>query len=307
MPLTYDQINGITQKKFIPKLVDNIYDSNVLLKKMKAGEGYKKIDGGERIIQPLEYAQISAAGTYSGTDLLSTTDNETFTAAEYLWKQYYANISITGLDKLKNAGDSQIIDFVKSKVQASEKTLAQLLGDGLYSNGTDSKAIVGLRYAHANSNTIGGIAQSSYSWWNTQKDSTTTVLSLAAMQAIDNSCTVDNDSPDLITTTRSIYNSYWSLLQPQQRFVDSKTADAGFQNLMFNAKPVVVDSKVPSSHMFFHNMKYMSLQVHKDADMKFLPFVKPINQDVESAKVLWAGALCYSNLRFLGSLTAITG
>lgn len=307
MALTYDQINGITQKKFIPKLVDNIYDSNVLLKKMKAGEGYKKIDGGERIIQPLEYAQISAAGTYSGTDLLSTTDNETFTAAEYTWKQYYANISITGLDKLKNAGDSQIIDFVKSKVQAAEKTLAQLLGDGLYSAGTDSKALVGLRVAYTNTSSVGGIAQSSYSWWNTQKDSTTTVLSLAAMQAIDNSCTVDNDSPDLITTTRSIYNSYWALLQPQQRFVDSGKASAGFQNLMFNGKPVVVDSKVPTSHMCFHNMKYMALQVHKDADMKFIPFVKPINQDVESAKVLWAGALCYSNLRFLGALTAITG
>jgi len=305
--LTYDQINSITQKKFIPKLQDAIYDSNVLLKKMKAGEGYKKIDGGERIIQPLEYAQISAAGTYSGTDLLSTTDNETFSAAEYTWKQYYANISITGLDKLKNSGDSQVIDFVKSKVQAAEKTMAQLLGDGLYSNGTDSKAIVGLRYAYANTNTIGGIAQSSYSWWNTQKDSTTTTLTLAAMQAIDNSCTVDNESPDLITTSRSIYNSYWALLQPQQRFVDSGKASAGFQNLMFNSKPVVVDSKVPSAHMCFHNMKFMALQVHKDADMKFLPFVKPINQDVESAKVLWAGALCYSNLRFLGALTAITG
>ena len=307
MALSLDQINGITQKKFLPKLVDNIYDSNILLKKMKAGEGYKKVDGGTSLVQPLEYAQISAAGTYSGTDLLSTTDNETFTAAEYSWKQYFANISITGLDKLKNSGDSQKIDFVKSKIQAAEKTLAQLLGDGLYSNGTDTKALVGLRYAYANTNTIGGIAQSSYSWWNAQKDSATTVLSLAAMQAIDNSCTVDNDTPGLITTTRSIYNSYWSLLQPQQRFQDGDTAKAGFQNLMFNGKPVIVDSKVPSAHMCFHNMKYMALQVHKDCDMKFLPFVKPINQDVESAKILWAGALCYSNLRFLGALTAITG
>jgi hypothetical protein len=307
MPLTLDQINGITQKKFIPKLVDNIFDSNVLLKKMKAGDGYKKIDGGTEIVQPLEYAQTTAAGTYAGTDLLSTTDNEVFTGAVYGWKQYFANISITGLDKAKNSGDSQIIDFVKSKVKNAETTLKQLLGDGIYSSGSDTKALVGLRVAYTNSSSVGGIAQSSYSWWNTQKDSATTVLSLAAMQAIDNSCTIDEDGPDLITTTRGIYNSYWSLLQPQQRFQDSKTADAGFQNLMFNGKPVVVDSKAPSGHMCFHNMKYMAMQVHKDVDMKFLPFVRPINQDVESAKVLWYGALCYSNLRMLGALTAITG
>ena len=307
MALTYDQINGITQKKFIKKLYDNVFDSNVLLKKMKAGDGYQKLDGGERIIVPLEYAQLTAAGTYSGADVLSTTDNETFSAAEYTWKQYFANISITGIDALKNAGDSQMIDFVKSKVQNAEKTMAQLLGDGLYSSGTDTKALVGLRVALTNSSSVGGIAQSSYSWWNTQKDSTTTVLSLAAMQTIDNAATVDTDSPDLITCTRSIYNSYWSLLQPQQRFQDSKTADAGFQNLMFNGKPVVVDSKCPAAHMLFHNMKYMKLYVHKDADMKFEEFVKPVNQDVKSAKILWAGALGYSNLRFIGGLTAITG
>ena len=307
MALTYDQINGITERKFLKKLVDNIYDSNVLLKKMKAGEAYRKVDGGTSIMQPLEYAQISAAGTYSGTDLLSTTDSESYTSAEFQWKQYYANISITGLDKLKNSGDAQVIDFVKSKVQSAEKTLAQLLGDGLYSAGTDSKALVGLRYVHANSNTVGGIAQSSYSWWNTQKDSTTTTLSIAAMQAVDNNCTVDGESPDLITCTRSIYNAFYGLLQPQQRFTDNGKASAGFTNLMFNSKPVVVDSKCPTSHMFFHNMNYMALQVHKDADMKFLPFARNLNQDLESAKVLWAGALCYSNLRFLGSLTAITG
>lgn len=49
MALTYDQINAITQKKFMPKLYDNIFDSNPLLMRMKKGDGYKKIDGGERI------------------------------------------------------------------------------------------------------------------------------------------------------------------------------------------------------------------------------------------------------------------
>ena len=180
------------------------------------------------------------------------------------------------------------------------------MGDGLYSSGTDAKALVGLRIAYTNSSTVGGIAQSSNSWWNTQKDSTSTTLTLAAMQAIDNSATVDSESPDLITTSRTLYNSYFALLQPQQRFVDSKTANAGFQNLMFNSKPIVVDSKVPANHMCFHNMKFMKLYVHKDADMKFQPFVKPVNQDVESAKILWAGVLGYSNLRFLGALTALT-
>lgn len=254
----------------------------------------------------MEYAQATAAGTYSGADVLSTTDNEVFSAAEYTWKQYYANISITGIDKLKNSGDSQVVDFVKSKVKNAERTLADLLGTGLFSNGSDTKAIVGLRVAAANTNTVGGIAQSSYSWWNVQKDSSTTTLGLAALKTNYESCTIDSDKPTVAITTRALHNAFWNLLQPQQRYTDAKMASAGFENIMFMGLPVIADSHCPASHWFFINEKYMNLYVHRDADMKFVPFVKPVNQDVESAKVLWAGALGYSNLRMLGAFTALT-
>ena len=80
MALTIDQINGLTQRKLLPKLYDNIFDSNVLLSRMKKGDGYMKIDGGVTVDVPLEYALLSASGTYAGADVLSTTDNDTFTA-----------------------------------------------------------------------------------------------------------------------------------------------------------------------------------------------------------------------------------
>ncbi len=47
MALTYDQVNAITAKKFIPKLYDNIFDSNPLLQRAKK-TSYQKVDGGER-------------------------------------------------------------------------------------------------------------------------------------------------------------------------------------------------------------------------------------------------------------------
>lgn len=306
MALTLNQINAVTHKKFLPKLYDNIFDSNVLLSEMKKGNGYRKIDGGEKIVVPLEYAQDAAAGSYSGSDILSTTDAETFTGAQYSWKQYYANITINGIDKLKNAGDSQVIDFVKSKVKNAERTLAQKLGDGLYSNGVTSSDLIGLRYAFANSNTIGEIDQSAFSWWNVKTDTTTTTLSIAAMKTQFEAATVDQERPDLITTTRTLHNSFFGLLQPQQRFSDPKKASAGFENLLFMGVPVVADSKCPSSYMMMLNMEHVFLSVHRDADMKFIPFVRPVNQDVESAKVLWAGALCYSNLRLLAGFTGLT-
>lgn len=162
MSLTYDQISAITKKKFLPKMVDNIFDSNPLLKRLRAKS--PKLDGGERIMVPLLYATTTASGWFSGADTLSTSDNEQFTAAAYTWKQAYANITITRLDELKNSGEAQVLSLVKNKVKAAEKTLADTLGTGLYNAGSTAKAIVGLRAIVDSASTVGGISQSTYSW-----------------------------------------------------------------------------------------------------------------------------------------------
>lgn len=306
MALTYDQISAITEKKFIPKLYDNIFQSNPLLERAKK-KWYEKIDGGTSIMIPLNYAQTSAGGFYAGADTLSTVDNDVITAAEFAWKQLYVNISINRLDEIKNSGDAAKLKLVKQKTQIAEKTIADTLGTGLYNLGTAAKAVGGLRLALSTSNTVGGIPQTTYSWWGAQIDSSTTTLSLAAMQAVDNNATVGNDSPTVIMATRALYNSFYGLLQPQQRFMDSETAKAGFSALMFNGKPVIVDAHQASGYMMFLNENYLHLCYHPDEDFRFEPFQKPVNQNVKVAKIYWAGNMGYSNLRMQGALTALTG
>lgn len=306
MALTYDQVTAITQKKFIPKMYDNIFDSNPLLQRAKKKGWYDKLDGGERIVVPLIYATTSASGWYSGAQTLDVSDNQNLSAAEYTWKQLYANITIRRDEELKNSGDSQILSLVKNKVKVAEKTLADTLGTGLYSDGSDSQAIVGLRDIVATDQTVGGISQSSYSWWQAKVDSSTTVLSIGAMQTIHTQCTVDNDAPTVAIATRTIYDLYYNLLQPQQRFADSDVAKGGFSSLMFNGIPVIADSHCPSSHLFFLNENYLHLWAHKDEDMRMEEFQKPINQNVKVAKIYFMGAMGSSNNRLHGKLSAIT-
>lgn len=304
MALTWDQVSGITEKKFIKKMADNIFDSNPLAKRLKE-KSYEKVDGGTSIMCPLNYAQTTASGWYTGADTLSTSDNESITAAEYAWKQLYANISITRLDELKNSGDAQKISLVKSKTQIAEKTMMDLLGTALYNDGTTLNAPVGLRAILSTSSTVGGISQSTNSWWGAQVDSTTTSFSIAALQTQFNACSVDSDTPSVIMATRANYNRYYGQLQPQQRFMDSETAKGGFSSLMFNGIPFIADSHCPASHILILNEKYLYLFAHKDEDMRFEPFVKPINQNVRVAKVYWMGALGSSNNRLMGKLSAV--
>lgn len=306
MALTYNQLSGITQNKFLPKLYDNIFLGNPILKRAKDKGWYKKVSGGMKILVPLEYDELSAAGWYQGAETLDTTDNETFTAAEYDWKQSYVNISITRRDELKNSGDSQIVDFVKAKVKNAEKTMKKILVEGFYNDGSDAKAVVGMRKHISTSNTVGGISQTDNSWWAAQVDSSTTTLTISAMQTLFNDCSEDNEQPSLIVGDKSMYNRYYGILQPQQRFVDTEMAKGGFQTIMFNGQVFVCDTNSPSGYLWMFNESHLHYLVHEEEDMRFEPFAKPVNQNVKTAKIYWMGALGSSNNRFHGALTAIT-
>jgi len=305
MALTYTDLTSITQRKFVPKLVDNIFDSNPLLQRAKS-KFYERLDGGLSIMQPLAYATTSASGWFSGSDTLSNADNAQITSAEYAWKQLYASILISRDDELKNSGDSQILSLVANKVKIAEKTMADTVGDGLYSDGSDADAIQGLRDIVAADQTVGGIAQSTNSWWQAQVDSSTTTLTMSALQSLWTSASIDNDSPTVITATRANYDRYYNLLQPQQRFMDMETAKGGFSSLMFNGAPFIADSKVPSNHIFLLNENYLHFWVHKDEEFRLEPFQKPTNQAVKVSKVFLMCSFGSSNNRLHGKLSAIT-
>ena len=305
MALSIDQLNAITHKYIMPKLFDNIFDSNPLLRKLKDSGSYKSISGGVTIDVPLNYA-AATSGWYSGADTLSTSDVDNISAASYDWKSLFAGVTVTEEDELKNSGDAAALSLLKSKMQIAEKTLRDDLGTGLFSDGSDAKSIVGLRDIVAVDQTVGGISQSTNSWWQGQVDSTTTTTSISAMNTIFQDATVDNEAPNFIVTTRSLFNSYYALLQPQQRFQDAETAKGGFQNLMFNGVPVVHDSHCPSSNMFMLNLDHLHLFYHPKRNMAFEPFQKPINQQVKVSRILWMGAFGSSNNRYHGRLSALS-
>tara|TARA_Y100001963_G_scaffold157872_1_gene255487 strand:- start:4093 stop:5214 length:1122 start_codon:yes stop_codon:yes gene_type:complete len=132
MALNYDSLSALTRDKFLPVLVDNIFQSNPLT--LKLLKGAEKLDGGKKIITPIEYGKNSAQGFYSGYDVLDTTPSDPITAAEWNWKQAFSTITISGEEELKNSGDSQVLSLLKSKMKNAEKSLKDLFGSKLFAN-----------------------------------------------------------------------------------------------------------------------------------------------------------------------------
>lgn len=305
MALDFSQIQAVSRRHFIPKLVDNVFVGTPELRRGKE-KSYKKIDGGEYIVQPLEYAEGNFQW-YLGAETLNTSDVDTMTAAKFTWRQAAAPIVISRLDELKNMGDAQVIDFVKSKMKNAEKTMRQNMSEAFYNDGSDATAPHGLRSFISTANTFGGISQSANSWWQAQVDSSTTTLGLAALESVFMSCSEDNEEPTVAYTTKTLYGKYWSLLQPQQRFVDSESAKAGFKSLMFNGIPLLAASNCPASHLFFINENYLHLYAHSAEDMRMDDFERPRNQNVKVAHIFWAGNIGSSNNRYHGKLSALAG
>jgi hypothetical protein len=194
-------------------------------------------------------------------------------------------------------------------MKAAEEDALDSFGTGIYSAGTSSLEMDGVRIFLSTSNTYGGIAQGTYSWAQAKVDSTTTTLSLAKMQERYEAAKEGNDAPDLVTTDETEFNAFWGLLQPQQRFSDGDTAKAGFRNLMFNGAMVAEDSYCPSGFMVFWNLKKIKLVSSSSRKFpgKFVDFEMPHNQDVRVAHIRWAGNLVCEEPRKFAVMDSLTG
>lgn len=309
MAINISSISAITHRYFFPSLADEVVTSMALLMKMKEKGRMVSIDGGDDIRQPLTYARNASAMNYSGDETLNVAYNEKKSALVFDWKQKSIAVTITGLDEIKNSGAARVLSHVETEMEIAKRDMKNAFASGLYSAGTDPKEITGARVFLSTSNSYGGFSQSTESWLQAKIDSSTTTLSLGKMQERWEACKEDNDKPDLITTTETLFNSFWSLLQPQQRFSDGDTAKAGFINLMFNTAPVLEDSYCPSGYMVFWNLKKLKLvsSTQRNFPGVMRDFEKPTNQDVRVALILWAGELVNEEPRKFGAMTALTG
>lgn len=308
----FDTILSTTLHNYLAKLEDNVFTARPLAFFLKEAGQIRPVGGGVKIVLPLINALNSTAGSYSGYDTIATTAQTGITAAEYDWKQYATTISINGLEEAQNSGEQQIIDLLEAKIMQAEETTIEKLDEMFFAAdptgpGNSGKDFNNLDFlVGQNTNAVGGIATSGNAYWQSVLDSTAEVLTIAAMTTAYNSAATGNDKPNVIITSQTLFEKYESLLQPQLRYQDTKTADAGFQNLMFKGAPVTYDSYCEADDMWMLNSKYLRLVGHKDVWFKPTPFVRPENQDARFAQILLYGELTVSNRSRQARLTAKT-
>lgn len=319
-----DSVLSTTLMNYRKQLADNIFDSIPFYYWMGKKGRKLLLSGGESIVVPLLYATNSTVGSYSGYEVIDTTPQEGITSAKYAWKQIAGTVAISGKEEMQNSGENAIINLLEAKITQLEKSMADYLSQQLFStNGDSSAAPSGLQniVAITASSTVGGIGSGTYSWWaNQQRDSfatdgtyVTAANLRKGMSATYNACSQGNDQPDLVLCSQTAFEWYEEVLTPLKRFTDSRTADAGFQNLLYKSSVAMWDRDFVNNlggtsldeGMYFLNSKNLQLVVHSKRDLITTPFIKPENQDAKVAQILWMGELVSNNRRMLGVLHGI--
>lgn len=312
-PIGTNVVTSIARRYILPEVTDNIYNSNPLF--FRLNQANKRIvRGGTQIEVPLMYQRFAAGGAYSGLDLLDITPSDTVRNAAFDWRQYYVPVTVDGLTLIKTDSPEAIADFIRLYFAQAEMELGELLGDGVFSDGTtNTKKIDGLKGA-VDDNTVlttyGGLSRNTYTWWKSTVDTSNT-LTLTELQTTFGTVTKGGRHPTLIVSTQANYNRFWVLNVAKENFyvqpvaVDEQLANAGFTNQLFNGVPFLVDSHVQANHLYMLNEDFINLAVSPRGDFYMEDFQTAINQDAMVSKLFWAGNLVLTNCAVHAKFTSL--
>ena len=274
------------------EIVDAVTANNAATAWLKANDGYKLIEGGEKISEPLAWKENSNGGWYSGADLLGIGAQEEFTAAEFLWKQIAVPIVTTGLEsEVQNVGRAQRFDLVEERIKNARRTAANILATGMFSDGTGSggKQLTGLKAmlsATPTVGTYGGIDRSvaANAFWRNKFTDTGADPSSSTITGLMNtmwySLVRGADKPTLIIGDSLVAGALEASMQTNQRYTDPKMAELGFENLKYKSAVFVMDGNCTTKTAYFLNTEFLKLKVAKNRNFKALSKREAINQDV---------------------------
>ena len=303
------------------KIADNVTKNNAILMRLKQKGRIKTFSGGYQIMQELSFAENANAGWYSGYDILPVNASDVISAATFNIKQAAVPVVISGLEMLQNAGKERMIDLMEGRISVAESTMANLISQGLYSDGTSAggKQIDGLNAALPVANTTGtygGINRATWTFWQNQLSNQTAANGLnptligGYWNALWASCVRGSDAPDLIMCDTLVWNAYVAACQAIQRFNSPEVGELGFASLKFMNADVVLDGGIggqcPTGTAFFLNTDFIHYRPHASRNMVPLSPNKryATNQDAEVQILAWAGNLTCSGTQFNGRYDA---
>jgi len=328
-------VNSITQELLIPPVVDNFYEGNVLYMRLRSKK--KAWNTGRRLLIPVQIADRTALGSYSGADAFDTNQEDVRQQFTIDPSQYYANITVTGIQTATNKGREGIIDLISAEMQSVGVALAQDMGTDIYLDGTGNanKNITGL-VNHiddaTNVVTYQNLSRNTYTSLRSTLTAQSGALALSDIASDYDSAQRGSDAPSLFLTTPAVFTIYEALLTPTVQNNFNPTAgrlrmtptgletggavgNQGFPALAFRGVPFVSDDKCTAQNLYTINENWLDLyELEPTTNFKkgtsqgfgWTGWKQSTNQDAITSQLIWYGQLVGTNPRMHARRTGIS-
>lgn len=252
------------------EIMDMVYKITPFMTKlMDSGKIKSRIPDGTHFEVPIRYAKADQNMQYftRGT-LFGTAEKEVNTNLLYYARNLGTSIPRYWDDDRKNRGTAKILSYIDDIIENTKLSIVDKLETDLLNQSTDPNSINALPTIIANDPTtgsVGGQTRTSALTYlqNQYKDftglSTGTSL-LDEMTRIYNLCGEYKGGsatrfPNLIITTRAIYQDYERICRALQQIVTNSTerVSLGFAELMFKNCEIFYSPSCPSGTMYFLN------------------------------------------------------
>jgi hypothetical protein len=302
----YNELNAVTRRAFIPKLVVQLYKAAPLLSLMMRNA--QRARGGlSQITVPVQGASFVNFNwsDYSGSFPQPSVQAATQQAA---WNLSVGTVPIPllGFESLIQSTEA-VIPLVRARMTDAKTVAVQAISTALYgSSGSNALAINGLVDAYDDGTTVnsyGGLSRTAAPFWKSTVVTASITPSrdtiVAEIMRLTNAS--GGEKPDMVLMSLS---DWTTLMQdfmdlerfntnPGSRYGDDDAVNAGFSCLMLAGVPILADPFCPKGQMFLINTKYLSLYISEDANFAFSGFhsLIPNNQIANVGVLISAMAL----------------
>lgn len=273
--------------------------------------------GGRFISEPLQYAKNENIKWIGKGGTVKLNDFEFLTIAQYDWKYLVAPIVRFMTDDHQNRGKNQILSLMNAKLENARNSLSDELETRLAAGAATGQEMDGLQHLvqddPTSSTTVGGINQSTNSWWQNQQigmtGSSFGTNGIANMRTLLYNCqnNLGQDRPDIIVSGQQPFEWYEdTILDNYYQTQNRRLADAGFDNQSFKGIPMIWSPSIADTRMYFLNTQFLKMRFDPGLNFDMTEW-KPIPEQPKdrAAQIVFAGVLTASRRRCQGILHGI--
>lgn len=279
-----NELNAITRRAFIPKMVVQLYSAtptlNIAMRNAQRAKG-----GLSQITVPVQgssFVSFNWAG-YAGT-FPQPSVAPAANVAQFNLSVGTVPISLLGMESLIQSTEA-VIPLVKARFADAKTVALQALSTSFFASAADPLAINGLLDVYDDGSSVatyGGLNRTTAPFWKAQKYTTSITPSRQTMIARIMQATkgAGGEAPDLIimsmgdwTTLMADYmNAEQFHTTPSSRYGNDDAINAGFRCLMLGNTPILADPFCPTGKAFLINTRYLGLYISEDANFAWSGF-----------------------------------